>query len=68
MEMIDGNPLKIHLRGMRGTSKDEENLEILEAFVSGVANALKFMLLYMRLVGEIEKDPDLRDWYRLRAA
>jgi hypothetical protein len=68
MEMIDGSPLAIHLRGMRGTSKDEENLDILEVFVSSATNSLRFMLLYMGLVGEVESDPALRDWYKLRAA
>lgn len=68
MEMIDGSPLKIHLRGMRGTSKDEENLDILEVFVSSVTNTLRFMLLYMGLVGQIEQDAGLWEWYRMRAA
>ncbi|WP_424957006.1 hypothetical protein [Hyphomicrobium sp. 1Nfss2.1] len=68
MEMIDGSPLRIHLRGMRGSTKDQENLDILEGFVSTVTNALRFMLFYMRLLDEVEKDPDLRTWYQLRAA
>jgi hypothetical protein len=68
MEMIDGKPLAIHLRGMRGTPKDEENLDVLEGFVSSVTNSIRFMLFYMGLMDQVESDPTLREWYELRAA
>jgi hypothetical protein len=68
MEMINGDPLSLHLNGMKGTPRDEENLDVLEAFVESVSNALKFMLVYMKLLDRLSHDPALTDWFGLRAA
>jgi hypothetical protein len=68
MDLFGGNPLRFHLRGMAGTPKDIENLEILETFTCSVSNALRFLVMHAKLTQPVLQDPDLADWYPPRAA
>ena len=62
MDMYGGNPARFHLSGMRGTIKDEENIEILETYIVTAANALRFFLLALD-VEEILMDPEISEWF-----
>ncbi len=49
MDMYGGVPGHFHLRGMRGTPKDIESLETLDAFVTQVSQTLKLLVLKLNL-------------------
>jgi hypothetical protein len=68
MDLFGGDPPRFHLRGMSGTPKDIENLEILETFTCTVSNALRFVVIHAGLKQRVLQDPDLAAWYPPRAA
>lgn len=68
MDLFGGDPPHFHPCGMRGTPKDLENLDILEAYVVAVSNALRFMVMKMKLKPTILRDPKLAAWYPPKAA
>jgi hypothetical protein len=65
MDLYGGVPGRFHLDGMRGTPKDEENLQIVDAFIDTAANALKLMVIRLRLQSILDADPELSSWFRL---
>lgn len=68
MDLFGGEPPRFHLRGMAGTPKDIENLEIVETFTCTVSNALRFVVIHAGLKQRVLQDPDLAGWYPPRAA
>lgn len=63
MDLFGGVPGNFHLCGMRGTPKDEENLQQIEAFVVTVPNALRLLVLHLGMRDEILRHPTLSEWY-----
>lgn len=68
MDMFGGREPRFHLRGMRGTPKDFESVEILETYAVTVSLALRYLVLVMGLIGAVQKDAELANWYWLEAA
>jgi hypothetical protein len=64
MDMYGGNPGQFHVRGMTGTSKDEECVALIEAFEVTVALALVGMVQTLKLLPLIESDKMLNSWYQ----
>ena len=64
MDLYGGVPGRFHLCGMRGTPKDEENLQIIDTFIDTAAIALKLMVSRLRLHPILEADPGLSIWFR----
>jgi hypothetical protein len=64
MDLYGGTPGRFHLDGMRGTPKDEENLQIVDTFIDTVAITLKLMVGRLRLHPTLEADPGLDIWFR----
>lgn len=63
MDLYGGEPEHFHLHGMRGTPKDSENLETIEAFVTTVSLSLRFVCIHLKLRHLIDADPVLTDWF-----
>lgn len=63
MDLYEGQPGHFHLGGMAGTSKDEENIELIECTTVTVSNALKFSILRMDLLDKISERTDLAQWF-----
>ena len=63
MDLYGGVPGRFHLDGMQGT-KDEENLQIVDAFIDTAAITLKLMVTRLRLHSILKADPALGIWFR----
>jgi hypothetical protein len=59
MDMFGGIPPRFHVRGMSGTPKDNENLEILECFLADISQTVRLMILCFGLVDQIKGDPEM---------
>jgi hypothetical protein len=66
MDMYGGEPGHFHQRGMKGTSKDGETLQIIEAFIETVSLALKSIVQRLDLKALVNSDETLQQWYRNR--
>ena len=64
MDLYGGNPGQFHLRGMSGTPKDAENIEIIDTFVTTVSITLTLMVTRLKLDALVESDPVLAAWFR----
>jgi hypothetical protein len=65
MDLYGGNPGQFHLRGMSGTPKDAENIEIIDTFVTTVSITLMLMVTQLKLHDLVdESDPVLAAWFR----
>ena len=64
MDLYGGVPGQFHLDGMRGTSKDEENLLTIDSFIDTAAIALRLMVSRLRLHSILEAEPALGIWFR----
>lgn len=64
MDLYGGIPAHFHLRGMRGTPKDAENLETLDAFVTTASRTLRLMVINLKLRHLVEGDAVLAEWFR----
>jgi hypothetical protein len=49
---------------MRGTRKDEENLQTIDAFIDTAALTLKLMVNRLRLHSILEADPRSSIWFQ----
>ena len=65
MELFGGNPVRLHLRGMRGTPRDEECLEMIETFVETVSLNLKTLIVTLLRQGKFELSPEILSWMGL---
>lgn len=63
MDLYGGRPGLFHMRGMRGTPKDAENITIIEATIKSASNCLKRMIQELRLHSIVSSDPMLSQWY-----
>jgi len=64
MDLYGGTPGRFHLDGMRGTPKDEDNLQIVDTIIDTVAITLKLVVSRLRLHLILEADPGLGIWFR----
>lgn len=64
MDMYGGTPAHFHLRGMKGTPKDAENLEWLDTSVTTASITLRLMVSTLRLHDLVEGDEVLANWFR----
>ena len=64
MDLYGGQPGHFHLRGMRGTPKDTENLEMIDAFITTLSIALAQLVTNFRLHNLVERDLILAEWFR----
>jgi hypothetical protein len=64
MDMYGGTLAHFHLRGMKGTPKDAENLEWLDTFVTTASITFRLMVSTLKLHDLVEGDEVLADWFR----
>jgi hypothetical protein len=64
MDLYGGIPPHFHLRGMRGTPKDAENLEIIDDFVTTTSVTFGIMVTRLNLYNLFECDAVLAEWFR----
>jgi hypothetical protein len=64
MDLFGGTPGRFHLNGMRGTPKDEENIETLDTLITSASNCLLQVAQMLRLRSLVSSDKILADWYR----
>jgi hypothetical protein len=64
MDLYGGRPGRFHLRGMRGTPKDRENLETLDTFITAASTTFVIMVQSTPELRAVAlKDPVLYRWY-----
>jgi hypothetical protein len=63
MDLCGGNRLSFHLRWMGGTSKDEENYEMLEVSIESVSTLLRTMVRRLALSDLLKDDASLQVWF-----
>ena len=63
MDLYGGRPGRFHLRGMRGTPKDSENIETIDTFITTVSNSLIQVTQGLHLRDAVCADDVLADWY-----
>ena len=63
MDLYGGVPAHFHLAGMRGTPKEEENLQIIDTFVDAATVVLKLMAGKLRLHPILAAEPGLSIWF-----
>jgi hypothetical protein len=63
MDLYGGRPGRFHLRGMSGTPKDEEIVQVLETFVAVANTTFILMVQGLNLRGLVSGDPILARWY-----
>lgn len=64
MDLYGGVPGRFHLDGMRGTSKDDENLQIINTFIDTASITLQLLVSRLRLHHLVESDAVLATWFR----
>lgn len=64
MDLYGGIPGRFHLTGMRGTRKDQENLEVLGAIITSASHCFIDMVQTLNLREMLGHDPMLTEWYR----
>jgi hypothetical protein len=68
MDLYGGRPGKFHLKGMGGTPKDFENINLLETYFVSVSQCLQLVVLRLNLLKLITESGDqgLEEWIRSR--
>jgi hypothetical protein len=64
MDLYGGLPGRFHLDGMRGTPKDDENLQIISTFIDTASITLQLIVSRFRLHRLLESDVTLANWFR----
>jgi hypothetical protein len=64
MDLYGGIPGHFHLRGMRGTPKDAENLAAIGSAIETVSITLMQMVTTFKLHDLVVRDKVLADWFR----
>jgi hypothetical protein len=64
MDLYGGSPLRFHLRGMSGTPKDLENIEMLDTYITSVSLVLKLLVAKLDLGDVLRNNNELLAWYR----
>lgn len=63
IDLYGGKPGEFHVRGMSGTPKDAESLEILQSFATTLAQAFVMMIQGLKLKAIVDADPVIGQWY-----
>ena len=66
MDLYGGTPGRFHMRGMRGTPKDLENLETLEVYRTTLENCFAMMVHSLGLRSLVLEDPMTAAWFNKR--
>jgi len=66
MDLYGDRPGRFHLRGMEGTPKDHENVEVIQASIESASNTFVIVVRNLELGALVESDPILAAWYRGR--
>lgn len=64
MDLYGDIPGRFHLRGMGGTPKDAENLEIVETYFVSVSQCAHEMALKLDVEEQIIRDPIISEWMK----
>jgi hypothetical protein len=64
IDLYGGRPGAFHVRGMSGTLKDAETLEILRSFATTLAQGFVMMVQGLKLQTIMDADPIIWRWYR----
>ena len=64
MDLFGGRPGHFHLRGMRGTPKDKENINIIDTLITSVSNCLIQVVQGLHLYDSVDANSMLEAWYR----
>lgn len=64
MDLYGGSPGRFHLFGMKGTPKDSENIEMLDAFITRASRCFIGLAQGLQLRDVISRDQMLREWYQ----
>jgi hypothetical protein len=64
MDLYGGAPGRFHLSGMRGTPKDLENLQMLDALVTTASRCFVGLVQDLKLQHLLSHDEMLKEWYR----
>jgi hypothetical protein len=64
MDLFGGSPPSFHLRGMSGTPKDSENLELLDSSITSMSLTLKLTAQKLNMANLIQNDTALAEWFR----
>ena len=64
IDLYGGRPGQFHVRGMSGTPKDAETLEILRSFATTLAQGFVMMVQGLKLRAIVDADPVIGNWYR----
>jgi hypothetical protein len=63
IDLYGGRPGEFHLRGMGGTPKEAEMLEILRSFATTLAQGFVMMVQGLKLRAIVDADPIIKRWY-----
>jgi hypothetical protein len=63
MDLYGGKPGHFHVRGMRGTPKDAENLQTLDTFIDTASTTLRLVVNYLKLHELVRLDAKLAAWW-----
>ena len=66
MDLYGGTPGHFHVRGMRGTPKDAENLQTLDTFIGTASTTLRLVVSYLKLHDLVKLDANLVAWWSAR--
>lgn len=64
MDLYGGTPGRFHVNGMRGTSKDEENLQTIDAAIEDASTTCRLMVNRLGLHQVVNPDAALATWFR----
>ncbi len=64
MDLYGGTPGRFHLFGMKGTPKDMENIQALDAFITTASRCFIGLAQGLQLREVLAKDTMLTEWYR----
>jgi hypothetical protein len=64
MDLFGGRPGHFHLKGMRGTPKDAENIETLDTLITSASNCFIQIAQALRLRDVVNAERILIEWYR----
>jgi hypothetical protein len=64
MDLFGGRPGHFHLRGMRGTPKDNENVEVIDTLIASVSNCLMQIVQSFQLYELVDADSILASLYQ----
>jgi hypothetical protein len=62
MDLYGGLPGKFHVRGMSGTPKDDENIELLETYFTSVSQCAQLIILRLKLLTLLSSDSIVSRW------